>query len=86
MIVEHMDQFDWTDPANIRALRAHLRDTAKRFAERCGVSRFQTVFEWESGAGVPSGTAQKLFDCIANAEGFTPGIARKIIVKMNAEK
>lgn len=68
---------EWT-PERIALFRKHLGDTAKQFAERMGVSRYQTVYEWEQGATKTSGTTQRLLDCLADAHGFTEGIARKL--------
>lgn len=68
---------EWT-PDMIRLFRRHLRLTAKQFADAMGLSRQQTVYEWEGGRATPAGTAQKLMDCLADGAGFTEGVARKM--------
>lgn len=75
---------EWT-AETIRLLRQHLGETQTTFGERLGVSRVQTISEWELGKNAPGKRTQRLLDVIANDAGFTQRIAERMRKKANEE-
>ncbi|HVZ40626.1 MAG TPA: helix-turn-helix transcriptional regulator [Candidatus Kapabacteria bacterium] len=72
---------EWT-PESIRALRHHLKLTQTEFGERLGVTRVQTVSEWELGKTTPGCQTILLLDVTAREAGFTDRVAAKLREKL----
>ena len=78
-------RMEWT-PENIRLLRTHLKETQEQFATRVGLTRRQTVHDWETGKKNPSGPVRKLLDFIANDSGFTERVAARLKKQIERER
>ncbi len=53
----------------VRALRGHLGETQRQFADRIGTNQ-QTVSEWERRARRPRRMARRLLQLVAEQAGF----------------
>ena len=54
---------------DVRALRGHLAETQRQFADRIGTNQ-QTVSEWERRARRPRRMARRLLHLVAEQAGF----------------
>ncbi len=59
---------EW-DAARVRALRRHLGETQRQFADRIGTNQ-QTVSGWERRAREPRRMARRLLQLVAEQAGF----------------
>ncbi len=66
--VEPPDGGEW-DASRVRALRRHLGETQRQFADRIGTNQ-QTVSEWERRARQPRRMARRLLQLVAEQAGF----------------
>lgn len=76
---------EWTSE-NIRLLRRHLGETQTAFGDRLGISRVQTISEWELGKETPGRRTIRLLDIIANDAGFTERVAARLREKLKQEE
>ena len=62
------DDAEW-QAEEVRALRGHLGETQRQFADRIGTNQ-QTVSEWERRARRPRRMARRLLQLVAEQAGY----------------